>query len=33
MVKSKMLLGNYKNTNGTKTNMLQPYEAQIIELK
>lgn len=32
-LKSKMILGNYKNTNGTKTNMLQPYETQIIELK
>jgi hypothetical protein len=33
MVKSKMILGNYKNTNGIRTNMLQPYEAQIKELK
>lgn len=32
-VKSKLILGNYKDTKDTKTNILQPYEAQIIELK
>jgi oligo-1,6-glucosidase len=32
-LKSKIILGNYKSSKGKKANMLQPYEAQIIELK
>lgn len=31
--KSKIILGNYNGTNGTKTTMLRPYEAKILELK
>ncbi|MFE3846453.1 alpha-glucosidase [Flavobacterium sp. LB3P45] len=31
--KSKIILGNYKSRKGIKANILQPYEAQIIELK
>lgn len=30
---SKIILGNYQDLNDTKTNMLRPYEAKIIELK
>jgi len=33
IVKSELILGNYKDTKGTKINILQPYEAQIVELK
>lgn len=32
MKDAKLILGNYSNSNGTKTNTLLPYEAQIIEL-
>ena len=32
-LKSKIILGNYKSRKGIKPNILQPYEAQIIELK
>ncbi|MFE3869897.1 alpha-glucosidase [Flavobacterium sp. ZS1P70] len=32
-LKSKIILGNYKSWKGIKANILQPYEAQIIELK
>jgi oligo-1,6-glucosidase len=32
-LKSKIILGNYKSRKGIKANILQPYEAQIIELK
>ena len=31
--KSKIILGNYKSRKSIKANILQPYEAQIIELK
>lgn len=33
VVKSKIILGNYNDSKDPKTNILQPYEAQIIELK
>ena len=32
-LKSKIILGNYQDLINTKTNMLRPYEAKIIELK